>query len=331
MNQISKYSKLVALGTILLLSVSPALAGQVNITMGDPNYTGEGGMGWAKGGNGVLSDYQEVEPGMITGVEWDLAAFTADTTAKTLGIVSGYDLRDGYSGTTLGDIFVSANPPTPVTYPDGQYYPKFVKNGSVLPGTVPAAAMNWDYAIRLNWTSATGGNYVVYALTANTYLENGEYAAQNPVYNAASMPWKVASTNTATNGNGHGVLTYTNGDNASLATVFTSTFSYSDSAGATAESKLLAGLGSGANLNAYTLASSTSYTNYLQLNNMDWLAGYQVENTPDYFHLTMWCGNDDLWGSTSTGYQKAPDGSLTILLLGIGITALAAFSRRRIS
>lgn len=315
----------VAMTTIgLTLAASQALAVPLNITMGDPQTISETtGNSWQKGGTGVLSDYQEVEPGMLTGTVWDLAAFTADTTAKTLGIVSGYDLRSGYSGTTLGDIFVSANLPVPTTYPEfpSGGYPRFEKN---------YPTFQWDFAIKLVWTSATGGNYQVYSLTNNSVLENGEYSNNNGNYNAASMPWKLASST----GNGYGVDNLSGPKDYGILTSLGSTFTYDDNAGADAAGRLTAGtaftdstLNSTFNVDG---VQSTDYKNFLQLDNMGWLASFQDSAHTDYFHTTMWCGNDDLWGSTAVGFQVGvPDGGMTLAMLGLGLAGLAGFSRRK--
>lgn len=43
-----------------------------------------------------------------------------------------------------------------------------------------------------------------------------------------------------------------------------------------------------------------------------------------YFHTTMKCGNDVLWGHV----PSVPDGGTTLALLGLGMAALAGFGRR---
>lgn len=43
-----------------------------------------------------------------------------------------------------------------------------------------------------------------------------------------------------------------------------------------------------------------------------------------YFHTTMMCGNDVMWGKTS----GVPDGGLTLLMLGAGLSGLALLRRR---
>jgi hypothetical protein len=44
-----------------------------------------------------------------------------------------------------------------------------------------------------------------------------------------------------------------------------------------------------------------------------------------YFHTTMKCGNDVLWGRTTI----VPDSGTTVALLGIGMIGLGFFRRRQ--
>jgi len=331
-NILARTAKLTAALAGLAVSTGVSYAGPTNITIKDPQTNNENSTlsSWQHGAEVSpinLSDYGEVEPGMIATPRWDLAAFVADTTAKTLGVLSGYDIMNGTTAadggvTTFGDIFVATNPPVPVTYPEGTVYPQFIKNGQAINS---GQGMKWDFAIKLNWTSNIAGTYTVYQLDDNSILENGEYANNSAAYNAASMPWKLATAA----GNGHG-NNYTGISGGNYGTsVFSSSFTYTDSlTGSAAATKL--GYSESLLNSTFTQTNTSNYKYFLNLQNMDWIQGYQANSFPDYFHTTMWCGNDDLWGQTSAGFQvNVPDGGQTVAMLGLGLAALSAASFRR--
>jgi hypothetical protein len=46
------------------------------------------------------------------------------------------------------------------------------------------------------------------------------------------------------------------------------------------------------------------------------------------FHTTMGCGNDNLMGRISGGFQPVPDGGMTLALLGLGMGVIGMFGRR---
>lgn len=258
----------------LLLGAGQALAG--NITIGDPNSLGETLSGWYKGGSGPASEYQEVEPGMQSGPSWDLVAFTATPGQGKLGVLSGYDLANGFSNTTLGDIFISEGVPS--WMPEGTDYTQFTSN-----------VFNFDYALRLD---IPNNQYSVIALDANTMLENAYYYNDPNNYNAASNPWRVSNNHGPLNVIGTYALSYTNGLNSGLASG-------------------LAGF-----------AVSSSYKYYVELQNMNWYTATEAT-----LHLTMECGNDNLFGYTQGGFQRVPDGAATVALLGLGLLGLATVRR----
>ena len=288
----------------ITFGASIARAGAINITKGDMN-TGswvngtlftEGGTGWYKGGTSPQSEYQEVEPGMQTGANWDLAAFV-NPTPTVLGILSGYDLATGgTTNTTLGDIFVTVNPP-PGYYPDlsvpppaNTPYPHFTTNST----------FNYNFAIHLDFVGLT---YTVIALDANTVVENTEYFA--PSYNAASNPYRVATTLTGTGyaGTGNlgstfasGVMTYT--DNLNNATA-----------------DALAGY------------NTTAAYKYYATVGLGWLKDVPNLNLTDaevMYKLTMSCGNDNMIGD-----QFVPDNAATLSLLGLGLLGLVGVAKWR--
>jgi hypothetical protein len=326
-NILARTAKLTAALAGLAVSTGVSYAVSTNITVADPQTINENSTlsSWQHGAEvspANLTDYGEVEPGMIAAPRWDLAAFIADTSAKTLGVLSGYDLMNGTTAadggvTTMGDIFIASNPPVPATYPEGTVYPQFIKNGQLINGS---QGMSWDFAIKLNWTNST---YTVYQLDANSVLENGEYSNNSAAYNAASMPWRLATAG----GNGHGVSNVSGGNYGTA--IHTDYFTYTSTLSGSSAASLL-GYSQTALDSTFTQTSTNNYKYFVNLQGMGWLGQYQSNVFPDYFHTTMWCGNDDLWGQNSTGYQvTVPDGSQTVVMLGIGLSALATLSFRR--
>lgn len=190
--------QILAVITALLTASSASAVNVVNITQRDPNtgswlwgttYYGEQSTGWYKGSDllqsGPASEFQEVEPGMQTGAAWDLAAFTANGLNNgTLGVLSGYDLQNGFENTTIGDIFVDTDGIGKVRFPDpnGNYDPTIV-NGST------ASDFDFEYAIRFDFANSL---YKVYALDEYTVLQNASYFTEN--YNSASNPVRVSGT-----------------------------------------------------------------------------------------------------------------------------------------
>jgi hypothetical protein len=280
-----------------------------NITISDNNLGSNGNVeqasGWSKGGTAylntpgatqALSEYQEVEPGMQAGSAWDLAAFVNPSNAR-LGIVSAYDLANGYGNTTIGDIMVSVNPAGLTGYADpNSAYDRYVKNSS----------FNYDFAVRLNFGA---GTYSVIALDANTIMENGEYNAQRfgGFYNSASQPWRVANVSTATNGQ--------SGNNGNV--IFSGQLTYFNNQSAAT---------SGA-LTGYTVTSD--YKFYAEIGT-SWINPYLNNSNPEaLYKLTMECGNDNMLGYQTAGFVQIPDGAATIALLGLGVLSIIGVSNYR--
>lgn len=305
-------------GAALLLSASAAKAG--NITIADNNTSSINGVlysettsGWYKGAPGTTGsqaswEYQEVEPGMSPGALWDLAAFVNPANGK-LGVVSGYNLGTGAvtQGTTIGDIFVKANGPGTLGGPLVPYndpnnpYSGFTKN-----------TFGYDFAVHFD---TVAGTYTVTKLTANTVLENGEYALgkNGGLYNSASQPWKLASAGS------HGLSGTT--DNGSSSTTYTGLFYSSTFSTATAGDAAHAGF-----------AVTSDYHYYVEIGTA-WLNPYLDSTNPvAVYHLTMECGNDNMIGVQNAGFnQVVPDGSATLALFGLsllGIVGAAKFRMR---
>lgn len=112
-------------------------------------------------GSGVGREDNETEPNMINNQNWDLEAFTLE--GNELGIVGGFDLRDGYNYGgylyELGDIFIDING-------DAQY-----GTGAHRRQLDPFREnLGYDYAIKLTYTGDEGGTYNVYDLTVASVL-----------------------------------------------------------------------------------------------------------------------------------------------------------------
>lgn len=72
-----------------------------------------------------------------------------------------------------------------------------------------------------------------------------------------------------------------------------------------------------------TLEDGTTVTggnHYIGEVDLGFLAG---TTTDVLFHLTLGCGNDNLVGKTSGGFDRVPDGGSTLMLMGFGMSGLA--------
>lgn len=128
--------KTLTLGTLTfsLLAASTATAGifGTNITIQDKNT----GSGWY----GSQED-NETEPGTLQGQAWDLEGMFLDGTKLTL--VGGYDFKNGYGGTTSGDIFIDLNG-------DARYG---TANSNSLRNTTTKDLSGYDLVLDLNFTT----------------------------------------------------------------------------------------------------------------------------------------------------------------------------------
>ncbi|MCX6954949.1 MAG: hypothetical protein NTV51_22565 [Verrucomicrobia bacterium] len=298
---------------LLLLGASSANAANITISdnnIGSNGYVEDDGSsysGWYKGGSAYLatsgatqakSEYQEVEPGMQIATGWDLAAFVTPGSGR-LGVVSAYNLAEGFGNTTIGDIMVSTNPGSVTGYADpGTPYPHYVAN----------SAYNFNFAIKFDFAANT---YKVLKIDANTLMENGEYAGTSN-YNAASQPWRVAN---AFSGNFDAAHGYNLGTE-----IFSGSLYYSNTASVAAMSALT----------GYTVTNEYKY--YAEVST-GWLAPFLPATNPSVLYkLTMECGNDNMLGSQTSGFNQVPDGSATLALLGLsflGLVGAAKFKSRK--
>lgn len=152
---------------------------------------------------GGLSDNQ-TSPGCISNNQWDLESFLMDGTK--LSLVSTFDQKNGVDWSdninyALGDIFIDL---------DGNAQNYFNQTLNY-PGTFKNNLTNWDYAIKLDYSTLT---YTQYALTGNSNL----YAV-NEAYNQLNSngdPYRLKISNEVIVGTGS--LSYVTGlaDNSSL-------------------------------------------------------------------------------------------------------------------
>ncbi|MCX6952682.1 MAG: VPDSG-CTERM sorting domain-containing protein [Verrucomicrobia bacterium] len=308
----SKKTSVALTAAVLLLGASVAHA--ANITISDNNTgsngsaedNGSGNSGWYKGGAAYLatsgatqakSEYQEVEPGMQIGAAWDLAAFVTPGSGR-LGVVSAYNLGAGYGNTTIGDIMVSLNPSSLGGYADpGTPYPHYVAN----------SAYGYNFAVKFNFTNST---YTVLQINANTLMENGEYNTNQYGgynYNAASQPWRVANAYSGNYDAAHGYNLGT--------AIYTGSLYYSNTASVAAMSALT----------GYTVTNEYKY--YAEIGT-SWLNSFLPPTNPSVLYkLTMECGNDNMLGTQTSGFNQVPDASATAALLGLGFLGLAGFAK----
>jgi hypothetical protein len=145
-----------------------------------------------------------VSPNCLTGNAWDLEAFLLDGT--NLSVVGSYNLKNGYDGTVLGDIFIDLNG-------DASNYGLTggTNSGANTLHTFANSLTDWDYAIKLDYTNST---FKAYKLTDGSILTTEQY--QNWYLNANGNPvsLRVVGESVAASG----AFSYSTGlaDNASL-------------------------------------------------------------------------------------------------------------------
>jgi len=162
-----------AVGLVLMSMPAFALELGTNITIWDGSRDSASTNSWYSGDN----EDQEVEPNCVANQSWDLEGFFLK--GDTLTMVGGYDFKNGYEGTTSGDIFLDIN---------GDY-----KAGTAPTGNGVLEVVNgygWDYALDLNFNA---GTYTVYSLNASSKLHTVYYQQ-----NRSSTPWEYVSGATGT-------------------------------------------------------------------------------------------------------------------------------------
>jgi hypothetical protein len=172
-----------AAGFGFLFFNSNAIAGYLdnyaNITIYDKNSSQSSG--W----NGPQED-QEVEPGAVTGQEWDLEGFFAYD--SMLALVGGYDLQYGEDGILPGDVYIDVDG-------DAKYGP--INNGTGYNNTEVTNNFGYDYVLDIDHSSTTP-TYSVFELIDGT-SKNITVTYQQM---QASNPWLYSSGGTQVAGAG---------------------------------------------------------------------------------------------------------------------------------
>ncbi len=141
---------------------------------------------------------QEVEPGMVTGQQWDLEGFFFG--ANTLTMVAGFNFVSGVPGYSFrsGDIFID-------TDNDAQFGAGSRKPTNYNPYAIVADTFGYDFVIDLNFSTLS---YSVFDISgAGTLLQLTTVEEQS---NDGSNPWRYRSGGTELVGAG-GTISYTGG------------------------------------------------------------------------------------------------------------------------
>jgi len=206
-----------------------------------------------------------------------------------LSIVAGFDLLNGVQAHNI-----SAGD-------------LFIKVGGTQPGFNPTnqgagnvsnSIYGYNYAIDLS--KATRFGNASFGSTAQVYSLNNSTTLNTVIYDQfGSNPWKYDNNLNAGTGTATGI-SYVTGQ-------------YNNSAA-------LQALGLG--------WRQGGYHNILTIE-LSVLVGNVTPTTPVYFSYTMECGNDSLKGRYTGGFYRVPDDVSSILLIGLGLTAIVAVGLKR--
>lgn len=335
-------------------------AGAANITIGDYNTSPL--HGWNTGPSGAGLEDNETEYGTIRGQRWDLEAFATNpqdplnqnnTSPMFLNMIGGYDfLSSSANGNstvpgmnygngvyvsggiaTPGDLFIkkaSGSEPGPGGQPIVNPLGSIAQNATIYgpyPAntSIPASAYGYDYVIAISQINAasltqTGpnsgsGTIKVYQVFGDTWFDtvgNDQFIAN---------PWKLHVG--AVGGSANHVV--------ELDPI---RFTYQIwNTGAVTPGVTAALLGSGLSPNSLKSDNGANYgatpseKHMLIQMDMGWYSTAQGDTT--YFHYTMGCGNDMLLGATSESFYQTPDGGMSLMLLGFGLSGLTLFRRKQ--
>ena len=286
-----KFSKLFSILSLTgLLAAPQAFAGEITITdSGDPASWGFGG-----GPFGIAGEDNETEKGTVRSQAWDMEAFVLSG-GSNLQMVGGYDLVNGEAG--AGGVLPGWLTPGDL----------FIKIGGSAPSNLPdnrgVANVNNDYgydyvidltnnALSRNGISASQTSATVFALDSSSILETVVYD------DFGANPWRYLSGATTSFSTG---ISYTSGLNAAQTATATGL-------------NLLGGSHNILNIDLGFLASHPGIT----------------DTTNVWLSYTMECGNDSLKGLTQGSPDiSVPDNAYSLLLAGLGLGLMVAFSRRR--
>jgi hypothetical protein len=299
----------------LILGASNASAAEITIqdvgtgSFGTPlknynnSFSGDGGTSLGSGtlGGGIANEDNETEWGTQAGQAWDMESFYL--IGNKLYIIGGYDMQAGAAGSggsiisnklTPGDLFIKVGGLTPDVAPTIGI-PSVVQNG-VDGGSVTQSTPNYGYTFAIDLSNVTSGNPAgAFGATASVYNLTSTSLLNTVVYDdRLANPWKVA--------NGHAVggttsISYQTGKSSSY---ISSTFS------------------------GLTVAGTNHNVLEIDLSFMS-----VPVNTQVYFSYTMECGNDSLKGQYGGGFDQVPDQSTSVLLIGLGFSAMALFGIKR--
>lgn len=285
----------------LLIGAAQVIAAPVEITMPDYNstlwgFTGAGSLtagGYSNRGNyGTSHEDNETEGGTIAGQQWDMEAFVLNGTQ--LSIVAGFDLLNGVQAHNIssGDLFIKVGGNQPGHTPDQQ-------------GAGNVYNSNYSYTYAVDLSKATRFGNASFGATAQVYSLNSNTTLNTVIYDQfGSNPWKYDNNNAYNN--------QTSGTGTATGISYL-TGQYNNS-------PALQALGLG--------WLQGGYHNILTID-LSFMVGTVTPNTPVYFSYTMECGNDSLKGSYNGGFYRVPDEVSSILLIGLGLTAIAAVGLKR--
>jgi len=222
---------------------------------------------------------QEVEPGTLTGQNWDLEGFFFDVPTgpgpAALSMVGGFDFVNGVPGheAASGDIFVDL---------DGgaQYGTGIHASLPYAPGQMVSDTFGYDFVMDLNFGDGTNGTYAVYDIRG---LQGLQIETVHEQFNDPANPWRYVP--------GTGDIPIFSGNITYWANV-----SSSDPM-----------------LNGYGLAGIPDSHNVATVD-MIWILANGYD--PDIgftTHFTQECGNDNL-----IGHFAVPE-PMTLSLLGLGL------------
>ena len=313
-----------ALLTITLTAASATLG------LATPTYTdmtvwdGNNGpsVGWYNRGTGagfaVEDNETEANPTTWNGQQWDLEGLSYFASGPvsdrhlSVAIVGGVDMIAGeikpyhdatyqnYSGPQFeapGDIFINR---------DGSVYTP----GNIVGQTATTIGNigGWEYALRLNITGAGLGSYTVYSLTSASVFSKVTDVPSSNAFKLLNSAGNFGTVGTYTLEYFKGVPT------ADLAI------------GGTKEEYNIQAQGSGVDYYPINSAPNMEDLHNITVLDMTWLRTLVPVNNPT-FHLTIACGNDNLAAVIPFGWDRVPDGSYTLILLGISFFGVAVTRR----
>ena len=147
--------KLFVLSALIASTVLPATAFALPMNRTDITiFDGDAGNGGAGDARGVFED-GETEPGMVNSQTWDMESVFQYGGGSKLGMISGFNFKNGYGGFTAGDIFIDTK---------GTHLPGSAQTGVNGYRIESYANFGYDFVIDVDWTSidANGvGSYKV--------------------------------------------------------------------------------------------------------------------------------------------------------------------------